>query len=119
MHSKTRSTGWTLCFGLLLVGSLILAPAARATGEEVREQGAAAESQDKPDAKATQQSAGKAEADSEQEQKKEECIDHPTFNTVEEILAYRGPAASLWASRLEPQPAVTWREIENGPARSR
>ena len=129
MRPETRSTRWPLWLGLLLVGSLVLAPAAWASGEDVRERDAAAQSdKDKDGTKRQDGPAGKPEAaaegsaaasgESSDEATEQTGVD-PSFNTVEDILAYRGPLDSLWPPRSAPEPQVTWRSVDARPAESR
>jgi hypothetical protein len=112
--------------GLLLVGSLLLAPAAWASGEDVREQDAAAQSDKKKEdaTKRQDETAGKPEAAAEgsraaSEEPAAETTEKtgvdPSFNTVEDILAYRGPLDSLWPPRSASEPQVTWREVDARP----
>jgi hypothetical protein len=115
--------------GLLLVGALLFAPAAWASEEDVREQGAPAKSDKKDDdAMGQAGSAGKPEAEAEgstaapQEPSDGETepsgVD-PGLNTLEDILAYRGSLETLWTPRPAPPPRVAWREIDPGPAEQR
>jgi hypothetical protein len=117
MGTKAGSTGWKLWLGLLLVGTLAVAPAAWASGEEIREQDAEKKAEAKKDEKA-EQASGRTETDAATAQKAKtgQPVVHPTFNTVEEIRAYQDSAGALWSCRVEPAPVVTWREIDPQPA---
>jgi hypothetical protein len=118
-----------LWVGLLVVGALLFAPAAWASEEDVREQGAPAKSDKKDDdAKGQAGSAGKPEAEAEgstaapqepSDGETEPSGADPGLNTLEDILAYRGPLETLWTPRSEPAPEVTWRDADARPAEPR
>lgn len=129
MRLQTRSTCRPLWSGLLLVGSLVLVPAAWGSEEDVREPDAAAKSEEKKDdAKRPDASAGRPEAAVEEpaaasggsanEAAEQTGVD-PSFNTVEDILAFRGPPDSLWAPCSAPAPEVTWRDVDTRPVEPR
>jgi hypothetical protein len=112
-----------------LVGSLLVAPATWASGEDLREPDAAAKSdQQEDDAKRQDASAGKPEAAAEgstavsgeaADETTEQTGVDPSFNTIEDILAYRGPLDSLWTPCSAPEPEVVWRDVDARPAEPR
>jgi hypothetical protein len=113
----------------LLVGSLLIAPAAWASGEDVREPDAAAKSDKQEDDPKRQAASGvRPEAAAEgstavsgeaADETTEPAGVDPSFNTIEDILAYRGRLDSLWTPCPAPEPEVVWRDLDARPAEPR
>jgi hypothetical protein len=118
LHAPSnRGTIW---LGLILVGSLLLAPVAWASGEDVREQGDAAKPEKKEAVKAKNEPDDDSEAtpDASSEDESKEATVEAGFNTIEDVHVYRGPVDALWARAPRPAPEVAWREIDcRRPAR--
>ena len=74
MGFTNRPKGWMLALGVLLVAALLLGPAAQASGEDVRKQGATATSAKKAEAKTLAQAAEPSE-DSDDESDDESSDD--------------------------------------------
>jgi len=108
-----RSNRWALWPGLLLVGTLLAGPAVWAAQEDAQQQGAAEEADKKQADEKTEASDEKGEAD-----KPEPAVDS-SFNTVEDVLVYRGSVRSLWAARVGSGPVVQWRDASAGKTHKR
>ena len=129
MRLQNRSTRRPLWSGLLLVVSLLAAPVAWASAEDVREPDAAAKSdKQEDDAKRQDAPAGRPEAaaggstavsgEAADDTTEQTGVD-PSFNTIEDILAYRGPLDSLWTPCSAPEPEVVWRDLDARPVEPR
>ena len=95
--------------GILLVGALLLAPGLGwAVEEDIKESGAKAPVGKKVDEKKAAKPAPVAKT-AESGKKGSGAVD-PSFNTLEDIAAFRGSLAALWAG----QPVAVsseWREV--------
>jgi hypothetical protein len=109
---------------LYLVGLLLVAPAASASQEEAKEQAEPAKKTESPaapskpaaaPASATQAGAPDAKAKKPAPKTSpDKCAPapvDPSFNTIEDVLAFAGPVDALWVDGTEPEAAVTWRPI--------
>ena len=103
-----RSKRWALWLGLLLVGTLLAGPVVLAAQEDVQQQGTTEKSDKKQADEEKKASDGKEEA-----AKPEPAVDS-SFNTVEDVLAYRGSVRSLWTARAATEPVVQWRDADAG-----
>jgi hypothetical protein len=113
--------------GLFLIGALLTAPAAWATGEDVREQETATkpaeDGKKEPDAAQAKDAPPAAEAsetpaESPEPEAGKPGLD-PGFNTIEDILAYRGSLDALWSDAPATVPEVIWRDAGEAAARGR
>ena len=106
-----RSNRWALWTGLLLVGTLLAGPGVWAAQEDAQPQEAADKTDKNPADEKPEASDAKDETD--EAEKPEPAVD-PSFNTVEDVLAYRGSVRSLWAARAASEPVVRWRDTGVG-----
>lgn len=100
--------------GILLVGALLLAPGLGWAVEEdiqEKESGAKAPVGKKVDEKKASKPAQAAET-AESGKKGSGALD-PSFNTLEDIAAFRGSLAALWAGQpvAVEDPSSAWREV--------
>lgn len=105
-----RIDRYRICLGLILALLLLAAPATLASQED------AAEKETTPSAKSeeTQAASDDEAADTEATKSGETTEDstaHPSFNTIEDLMAYRGSAATLWRRADAPLPVVIWRPV--------
>jgi hypothetical protein len=97
-----KSARW---LGIFLVGTLLLAPGmAWATGEDVQEADSKSAKTDKQDKK---EEPKKAPAETP---KKAETVD-PSFNTLEDIAAFNGSLALLWAAPTAAEAPIEWQTV--------
>jgi hypothetical protein len=114
LHAPSnRGTIW---LGLILVGSLLLAPVTWASGEDVREQGQAAKAEKSEKDEGAKAKPGKDDASEtalgDSPESGEKAAPDPSFNTIEDVQACLGPVEALWSRAPRPAPEVTWREID-------
>jgi len=92
--------------GMLLLGALLLAPSLGwAVEEDLKESVTTAPADKKVDKK--------EESKPAQAAKKGSGAVDPSFNTLEDIAAFRGSLAALWAGQpvAVPDPPIEWREV--------
>ncbi len=98
--------------GILLVGALLLAPGLGwAVEEDIKESGAKAPDGKEADDKKASKPAQAAET-AESGKTESEAVD-PSFNTLEDIAAFRGSLVDLWMGQpvgLE-DTSIQWREV--------
>ena len=103
-----KSARW---LGIFLVGTLLLAPGmAWATGEDVQEadsKSAKTDKQDKKDEQGKKEEPKKAPPETS---KKAETVD-PSFSTLEDIAAFSGSLALLWAAPSAAETPIEWRTV--------
>ena len=99
--------------GILLVGALLLAPGLGwAVEEDIKESGNKPPVGKKVDEKKESESPAQAAKTAESDKKGPAAVD-PSFNTLEDIAAFRGSLAALWSGQpvgVE-GPSIEWREV--------
>ncbi len=95
--------------GILLLGALLLAPGLGwAVEEDLKESGTTAPADKKKEESKSAQAAKTADP-----VKKGSGTVDPSFNTLEDIAAFRGSLVALWAGQpvAVPDPPIEWREV--------
>ena len=110
MKAPRRSARW---LGILLFAALVLAPGLGwAVEEEIKESGAQTPTGKKVDEKKEAEPPVQAEKTAESAKQGSGTVD-PSFNTLEDISAFRGSLAALWAGQpvsVEDR-SIVWREV--------
>ena len=97
--------------GILLVGALLLAPGLSwAVEEDIKESGAKAPVGKEVDENKESKPAQAAKT-AQSGEKGSGAVD-PSFNTLEDIAAFRGSLVALWAGPVGVEdPSIEWREV--------
>jgi len=98
------------CLGLILALLILVAPAALASQEDAAEKDATPPAESEPAQAASDDESADTEATKSGETT-EGSTAHPSFNTIEDLVAYRGSAATLWRRADAPLPVVIWRPV--------
>ena len=110
MKASRKSARW---LGILLFAALVLAPGLGwAVEEEIKESGAQTPTGKKVDEKKESKPPAQADKTAESAKQGSGTVD-PSFNTLEDIVAFRGSLVALWAGQpgaLE-GPSIVWREV--------